>query len=504
MSADSEKLSKLSGFDRTVISILGLLAILGLGAVLNAPLAASAAAAALYYLSIQIYGRLPRPRDLPDPSLISDDTTAGLFDQRLIADSFSEAVWIINSREQIIYANKAAAALFGPTPFGRRLATVMRDPAITQLVKTVLQGSSTEPTDFHMTGAVERHFRVTGTAIHVEPKPEPVLAVTRAAPAPIEAKLKRFTMLVFYDVTDFVKFARTQGDFLANASHELKTPVASLLGYIETLRGHAKDDAGARERFLLIMQEQAQRMERLISDLLSLRQIEQSEHLAPSAAADMCAAVNFALDTVTPLARARGVAVTLEAPSVVQVRGHQDQLVQLCLNVIDNAVKMSPKGGKVMLELSTAAQWRAQDIMGAETPPHQSSRQIVSPAAAAQGYAVLKISDEGPGFAPNHIPRLGERFYRVAGDRSSREKGTGLGLAIVKHLVLRHRGGLMVTSTSAPNYTFGADILESHAAASSSATFDSTESEKRDTPIQTGTCFTIVIPLHRENDGGLN
>ena len=470
MFEETDSPAKLSGFDRTVICILGLLAILGLGAILNAPFVMSAIAAALYCITIQIYGRLPRPRDLPRTPPNPDSATAGVFDQRMIADSFSEAIWIINAREQIIYNNKAAAALFGPTRFGRQLATVMRDPAITQLVKTVLQGETAHPVDYPMSGAVDRHFRVTGTRIQIEDT---------------EAEPQYFTMLAFYDVTDFVKFALTQGDFLANASHELKTPVASLLGYIDTLRGHAKDDAKARERFLLIMQEQAQRMERLISDLLSLRQIEQIEHLAPSAAADMRAAVNFAIDTVTPLASARGVDIKSDGPSAVQVKGHPDQLVQLCLNIIDNAVKMSRKGSTVTVNLSTAPQWRSQDILAIDLPPHHSSRQIVSPVPAPQGYAVLKISDEGPGFAPNHIPRLGERFYRIAGDRSSKDKGTGLGLAIVKHLVLRHRGGLVVNSVHAPSRDPLMDLQPDNSADTGTSTGTST-----------GTCFTVIIPLH--------
>ena len=472
MSAPIDTPRKLSSFDSAVISILGLIIIVGLGAILDAPLLISAVAGGVYFLAIQFYGRLQRPYDPPDPSLISNDNTAGIFDQRVIADSFSQAVWIINPREQIIYANKAAVNLFGPTPFGRRLATVMRDPAITQLVKTIFQDEPASPADYHMSGALDLHFRVTGTAINVE--------VEDDSP-------KKFAMLVFYDVTDFVKFALTQGDFLANASHELKTPVASLLGYIETLRGHAKDDPEARERFLSIMQQQARRMERLISDLLSLRQIEQNEHLAPIAAADIRAAANFALDTVSPLAQARGVSLDITGPDKLNVKGHQDQLVQLCLNLIDNAVKMTPEGGTVSLEVRTISSWRAQDFISFENAPHHASRQIVTPTPAPQGYAVLTIEDEGPGFAANHIPRLGERFYRIAGDRQSKDKGTGLGLAIVKHLVLRHRGGLSVTSTHAPDEDMlsGLTSLEE-------TTHDI---EASDMAIETGTRFTVIMPL---------
>ena len=466
MSEHDEALTKLTAFDRVLLSLLGLVIIIGFGAALNAPFWKTVVASGLYCCAVQKYGRLSRPRDLPDPAQRAKNSGANIFDQRAIADNLTEAVWIINSREKIIYANHVAAQIFGPTPFGQRLATVLREPAVTQLVKTVLDGETPEAVDYHISVPIDRHLRVTGTPIDIETENSPP---------------RRFAMLVFYDVTDLVKFARTQGDFLANASHELKTPVASLLGYIETLRGHAKDDPKAREKFLVIMQEQAQRMQRLISDLLSLRQIEQSEHIAPSSAADIRAAANFAIDTVSPLAQARGVNISMTGPEAMAVQGHQDQIVQMCLNIIDNAVKMTPKGGQVTLTLSQIEQWRAQDFMSLAQDAPQTSRQIVTPPPAAQGFALLEIKDEGPGFAPQHIPRLGERFYRIAGDRLSKDKGTGLGLAIVKHLVLRHRGGLIVHSVHTPDPAPNAEVGDIETAASH---------------VPSGTSFTVILPLH--------
>ena len=450
-------LTKLTRLDRALLSSLGLIILLGLGALLNTPFLWTAVAASLYVTGLQCYGRLPRERDSADPNLTTDTSDMALFDQRAIADNLTEAVWIINSREQIIYANKAAADLFGQTPPGRQLATVLRQPSVTQMVKTVLQGGGAEPVDYNASTPVDRHFRVTASAIDTDRGDEPS---------------RRFAMLVFYDVTDFVKFAATQGDFLANASHELKTPIASLLGYIETLRGHAKDDPEAREKFLVIMQEQAQRMQRLISDLLSLRQIEVSEHIAPSEAADIKAAAIFAINTVSPLAKARGVTVNIDGPKSLIVKGNQDELIQLCLNIVDNAVKMTPSGGSVSLHLSQIETWRAQDFISTEENPHSSSRQIVMPAPALQGYAVVRFSDSGPGFPRQHIPRLGERFYRIIGDRNSHNKGTGLGLAIVKHLVMRHRGGLLVNSRYRQ---------------------DTQEAQGDD--LITGTTFTLILPL---------
>ena len=483
MDAVPDKLTKLTSFDRAILCLLGLLIIFGLGAVLNAPFLPISLAAVLFSVSVTIYGKMERIRDLPDRSGQASEADGGIFNQRAIADNLSEPVWIVNSREQIIYANNAATALFGKTPFGRRLATTLRDPGVTELVKTVLAGEVADAVDYHSSVPVDLHLRVTATAIDVQSTEN-------------DSPPRRFAMLVFYDVTDLVKFALTQGDFLANASHELKTPVASLLGYIETLRGHAKDDPEAREKFLGIMQAQAERMQRLISDLLSLRQIEQSEHIAPSAAADIDAAIEVAIDTMSPLAQTRGVTVRKTGLKTLQVKGDQDELVQLCLNIINNAVKMTPKGGEVSIDVNTTQQWRAQDFMG----PHKDdlsdslvkNRQIVTPQPSELGYALMRFKDNGPGFAPQHIPRLGERFYRIAGDRSSKDKGTGLGLAIVKHIVLRHRGGLLVSSTGTQSLS---ETLLMESLTDTPHIGEKTNGELN--AIETGTEFTVILPLKK-------
>jgi len=153
-----------------------------------------------------------------------------------------------------------------------------------------------------------------------------------------------------HDETALLKSNIMRGDFLANASHELKTPIASLLGYIETLRGHAKNDPAAQEKFLGIMQEQAERMQRLINDLLSLRQIEQVEHLAPKDKVDLSKAIKQALDAVTPMAKKRDVSLKVPELKPIWVTGNSDELTQLCVNIIDNAIKMSPPKSVINLE----------------------------------------------------------------------------------------------------------------------------------------------------------
>lgn len=238
-----------------------------------------------------------------------------------------------------------------------------------------------------------------------------------------------------------------RSDFLANASHELKTPVASLLGYIETLQGHAKDDPVAREKFLGIMQSQAERMQRLINDLLSLRRIEQIEHIAPNETADLQFAVNAAMETVQPLATKRRVNIKYIAKGKAHVTGHHDELTQLVINLLDNAVKISDAGAEVELTVDYTTQWDAEHAFTeGNFSGTAHNRHIVLPTNTQQSFYILKIRDYGPGFSADHLPRIGERFYRIAGDLSSQEKGTGLGLAIVKHITRQHRGGLLIQS----------------------------------------------------------
>ena len=246
-----------------------------------------------------------------------------------------------------------------------------------------------------------------------------------------------------------------RSDFLANASHELKTPVASLLGYIETLQGHAKDDPVAREKFLGIMQSQAERMQRLINDLLSLRRIEQIEHIAPNETADLHFAVNAAMETVQPLATKRKVNITYTAKGKALVTGHHDELTQLVINLLDNAVKITDAETEVELTVDYTKQWDAeQTFTKGLFSGVAHNRHIVLPTNMQQSFYILKIRDHGPGFSADHLPRIGERFYRIAGDLSSQEKGTGLGLAIVKHITRQHRGGLLIQSTKGEGTEF--------------------------------------------------
>lgn len=238
-------------------------------------------------------------------------------------------------------------------------------------------------------------------------------------------------LMTFNDLTPLRRVEEMRADFIANASHELRTPLAALLGFIETLQGPAKDDPGAREKFLGIMRGQATRMARLIDDLLSLSRIELNAHLQPNTAVDLAPIVRQVIDGLQTLARDRGVEIKVNAPAdALTVFADRDELIRALENLVENALKYGAAGKRVDITLA-----RGQTRAG--TPE-----------------ARLAVRDYGPGIAPEHLPRLTERFYRVDVADSRAQGGTGLGLALVKHVLNRHGGRLTIDSTLGQGATF--------------------------------------------------
>ena len=238
-------------------------------------------------------------------------------------------------------------------------------------------------------------------------------------------------LLTFNDLTPLRRVEEMRADFIANASHELRTPLAALLGFIETLQGPAKADAVAREKFLDIMQQQAARMARLIDDLLSLSRIELNAHLRPSTPIDLGGIVRQVVDGLQMLARDRDVEIKVNVPEApVTVLGDRDELIRALENLVENALKYGAAGKRV-------------DITLAQGQTRGSASE-----------ARLSVRDYGPGIAPEHLPRLTERFYRVDVADSRSQGGTGLGLALVKHVLNRHDGRLSIESTLGAGASF--------------------------------------------------
>ena len=350
-----------------------------------------------------------------------------------ISDALPQAIAVLDAQGQVVHANTLARELVQIDTLGRPFGVYLRDPGVSDRLARALAGYAPEPLLVHSEVPTDRYIN----------------CLFSAATDLDTGSGRALVLVVMNDVTELVRGNQRRADFLANASHELKTPMASMLGYIETLRGHAADDPEAQARFLGIMQQQAERMQRLINDLLSLRRIEQSEHIAPTETADLDLSIRAAIESVAPLADARGVKIKYKRNKRAIVPGHQDETIQLCLNLIENATKISGEGEVVRVSLRRFDQWTLGVPFADGRLPDTAARRTLNPAPTAPlPLYTITISDEGPGFSTEHLPRIGERFYRVAGDLSSREKGTGLGLAIVKHIARRHRAGLFVRSQS--------------------------------------------------------
>lgn len=240
-------------------------------------------------------------------------------------------------------------------------------------------------------------------------------------------------LMTFHDQTQLRRVEEMRADFVANASHELRTPLAALSGFIDTLQGPARDDPKARERFLGIMHTQATRMARLIDDLLSLSRVELSAHVRPDARVDMVPLVRQVVDGLEVLARERQVTIEASLPAApVLIAGDSEELLRVFENLIENGLKYGASGGRVAVTLG-------QSIEG-ESPPE----------------IRFAVRDFGPGIAPEHLPRLTERFYRVDVGDSRAQGGTGLGLSLVKHILNRHGGRLLIESVPGKGATFTA------------------------------------------------
>ncbi|MDO8800800.1 cell wall metabolism sensor histidine kinase WalK [Phenylobacterium sp.] len=344
---------------------------------------------------------------------------------------------------RFVMVNEAARDLLRIQYDAGLLVTAIRDPQVLEAVDEALFGGFDSQAVYELGGTQARVLKAFAKPLGTAPDGS------------------RLALLVLRDETDIRRAEQTRADFLANASHELRTPLASLSGFIETLRGHARTDEGAREKFLTIMSTQAERMARLIDDLLSLSRIELNEHIAPQGEADLASAVMDVVDALGPLARERGVMLTpcLPTRGEALVSGDRDQIVQVVQNLVDNALKYAPRGSSVKIGLASGL---TAEAAAAPLRPQAARLSLLTPDHGQGVYAALRVSDEGLGLKREHLPRLTERFYRVEGQKSGERSGTGLGLAIVKHIMNRHRGGLAVESVEGEGATFSAYFPLAH------------------------------------------
>ncbi|WP_296816821.1 ATP-binding protein [Brevundimonas sp.] len=386
-----------------------------------------------------------RSRRPAGPAPVTPDPQAGQAEAlwRAALERLPDPVLIVEggdpedvSAQRIRFANEQARSQL--RIFGERavLVSVLRDPEALEAIDEALFGGLTRDIGFSAGGAQERVWRLSATPLPPGKEDAPQVLV----------RLR--------DDTEAARMERMRADFLANASHELKTPLASLAGFIETLKGHARDDDRARDRFLDIMTAQTARMSRLIADLLSLSRIELNEHVPPSGRVDVALTATDVVDALAPVIQARGSRVEVSAPAAgtAVVAGERDQIFQVVQNLTENAVRYSPDGAVVRLNVETDLDLRS--AQAAQRPGAPRLALLTPDRDEAARYVRVTVTDAGRGLARQHLPRLTERFFRVEGQKSGGEAGTGLGLSIVKHIVNRHRGGLIVESAEGEGSTF--------------------------------------------------
>jgi two-component system, OmpR family, phosphate regulon sensor histidine kinase PhoR len=330
-----------------------------------------------------------------------------------------DPVVALDHRGDVVALNPRAAAVAPALRPGEPISLGLRVPEVLEAIRRAHATRSAQRVEFFERVPLDRWYEAIVTPISsagLTPRPDLLL-------------------LAFHDLTPLRRVEEMRADFVANASHELRTPLAALSGFIDTLKGPAREDPAARERFLAIMQVQADRMARLIDDLLSLSRIELNAHLRPDKAVDLGAIVRQVADSLQTLARDRDVEVkTTGFSGPLLVPGDRDELIRVFENLVENALKYAASGKRVDIVLSVG-----------EGPDGTREARVA-------------VRDRGPGIAPEHLPRLTERFYRVDVSESRAQGGTGLGLALVKHILNRHGGRLTIESVTGQGATFTAHL----------------------------------------------
>lgn len=329
-----------------------------------------------------------------------------------ILDAMPDPAIAIDHDRLVLHANQPAVDIFGSIRRGWPISLASRVPELDEAIERAIATRAPQSVALRERMPIERRFDAS-------------VAPLRGPHAGMPALL-----IVLHDNSERDRLAQMRADFVAHASHELRTPLASLRGFIETLQGAAKEDPVARERFLSIMSGEALRMTRLLDDLLSLTRVEMHVHIPPTGQVEINEVVGEVVESLEPIASAADTTIQVETtPSEHFVRGDRDEVVQVLVNILQNAIKYGRERGSIVVRV-------AQQSEGTKR------------------HVEIAVTDNGPGIAEEHLPRLTERFYRVD-DKSSREKGgTGLGLAIVKHILTRHQGYLKIASKLGQGSTF--------------------------------------------------
>lgn len=336
-------------------------------------------------------------------------------DVRSVINTLTDPIFLVDSARRIQLFNSAAEEQFGSRLLNLDFVHALRSPEALDCVDRVLSGAKSAEASIQLTLPVRMRLKISAV------RPENT------------DKHGYSAVVTVTDISHIYEAEQMRSDFVANVSHELRSPLTTLTGIIETLKDSAKNDETARHNFLQIMGREAGRMNRLIEDLLSLSKVEAEAHVRPHELVDVSALLEQSVATFKSRAETDSPEIVIKPEGqIAPVPGDEDELTQVFHNLIENGVKYGSSGGKVEIKISS-----------------------VDHAPGFRGPVVtISVRDHGPGIAAHHIPRLTERFYRIDEGRSREQGGTGLGLAIVKHIVNRHLGRLHIESGIGTGTTF--------------------------------------------------
>ncbi|MFN7402422.1 MAG: sensor histidine kinase [Alphaproteobacteria bacterium] len=341
-------------------------------------------------------------------------------EREILVDTLPDILIMVNDEQKIVRTNRAARAIFGQNLAQKYLGDVIPSRYLTDAVTSVIQDLKGREIEFRIEDPMVRDF----------------LAIIERFPVPSAGGIT--TVITMNDITELKSVEQMRADFVANASHEIRTPLSSIKGFIETLQGPAKDDEKAREEFLGIMLEQADRMKQLIDDLLSLSKIEMNAHSVPTESVELNKIVRAAAEHLKRNAADKNMRLTLNLhDNLPAVKGEGNELTQVANNLISNAIKYGYPDSEVTVTAKITT----------ELPSDLNMRNLTR-------VVMLAVKDQGEGIPKQHLPRLMERFYRVDSARTRQVGGTGLGLAIVKGIVIRHRGAITIDSVAGEGSTF--------------------------------------------------
>jgi two-component system phosphate regulon sensor histidine kinase PhoR len=388
--------------------------VLGIVVIAGAPAMLVASVASAFILGAGLYLAAARPDRVRNAPLVAPMPNAGGIPEaaRNVMQHLDDPLLLLDPAGRIVFANRAAEPLVGADTERKHISAVLRTPELLEAVERILAGADAETVTFTSLVPLQRHFRAS-------------IVRTRGDG---QGRI----LIQIHDLTAVRRAEELRADFVANASHELRTPLAAVSGFIDTLRGHARNDAEARDRFLEIMNVEAARMRRLIDDLLSLTRIELNEHNPPADVVDVVAVVKGAARALSQLAQADEITIEIAPAEPLFVVGDRDELTQVFQNLIHNAIKYGREKSTVRVTFG----------------------RVESGSRREGGQVFVAVDDEGEGIPREAIPRLTERFYRVDIKRSRERGGTGLGLAIVKHILNRHQGRMNIESTPGKGSTF--------------------------------------------------